>query len=255
MKKTFIRKIAALLCVLTVCALFPLTTGAYSDAFTTVTYLKDKKEYSRLYMPAKGNFYTSKDKLPRRAEVKASWKNGCIYFMPRAELGHGTLGVVDTGTPVTILARQNGLYFFMTDDGRMGWNGPVFFTKPKKISEDLSEPLSEDSVLTGEHIREVSKFLSKNRNAGVYSWMFYADQPVVVVKSGETVELDVHSYFCKLKYKCTCTDGTSADVDWDGKFYRNSSTVEFTGREPGVSVFKFTTSRYKAAFKVMVIVV
>ena len=85
MKKSFIRKIAALLCVLTVCALFPLTTGAYSDAFTTVTYLKDKKEYSRLYMPAKGNFYTSKDKLPRRAEVKASWKNGCIVWRFRGE--------------------------------------------------------------------------------------------------------------------------------------------------------------------------
>ena len=254
MKHIAKRAIALVLCVLAVCALFPLPAAAYSDAYTTVTYLKDKEEYSRLVCPAKGNFYTARDALPKRAYVKASWKNGCIYFMPRAEVGHGTLGVVDTGTPVTILAEQNGLYFFMTDDGRMGWNGKGFFTKPKKISEDLSENLSDESVLTGNDVKAVSKFLS-SKYAGVYSWMFYSDRPVVIVESGETVQFTVHSSFSRLKYECAAVDGDSAEISWKGKFSGSSSTVKVTGKEPGMTTFKFTNSGNKAYFRVLVITV
>ena len=114
MKRFAKSAVALALCALFVFALFPVTSEAFTDAYTTMTYLKDKDEYSTLRLPGKGNYYFAKDKLPKRAEVKASWEGGGIYFMPRAELGHGTLGIVEDGTPVTILARQNNLYFFMT---------------------------------------------------------------------------------------------------------------------------------------------
>ena len=256
------RTVALVLCILAVCALFPMPSEAYSDAYTTVACVKEKDketgkttyEYHRLKLPAKGNFYTSKDAQPKRAKIKASWENGCIYFMPQPEVGHGTLGVIDTDTPVTILAEQNGLYFFMTDDGRMGWNGKGFFTKPKKISGDADENLSGGSDLTVQNIKDISKFLSSHRYAGIYTWMYYSDRPVVVVKSGETAEFDVHSYYCKIKYKCKVTKG-DVDVEWNRKFSGNSSTVEVTGKEPGLSTIKFTNSKNKGYFEVLVVTI
>ena len=46
-----------------------------------------------------------------------------IYIMPIPELGHGHLGIVDKGTEVVVIAKRNGYVFFVTYDGRMGWNG------------------------------------------------------------------------------------------------------------------------------------
>lgn len=46
-----------------------------------------------------------------------------IYIMPIPELGHGNLGIVDKGTDVAVVAKRNGYVFFVTYDGRMGWNG------------------------------------------------------------------------------------------------------------------------------------
>ena len=262
MKRFAKRTVALVLCILAVCALFPMPSGAYSDAYTTVAVVKEKDEetgkttveYHTLKLPAKGSFYTSKDSQPRRAKIKSSWKNGCIYFMPQPAVGHGTLGVIDTDTPVTILAEQNGLYFFMTDDGRMGWNGKGFFTKPKKISGDADENLSGDSDLTVQNIEDISKYLSGHRNTGVSSWMYYSDRPVVIVRSGETAKFVVHSYFCNDKYKCKVTKG-DAEVDWNGKFSGNSSTVKVTGGEPGLSTLKFTHTRNKGYFEVLVVTI
>ena len=59
--------------------------------------------------------------------VKASHSTGSIYLMPMPEKGHGNLGTVLNGTEVTILAEQNGYYFFQTADGRCGWNGSRWF--------------------------------------------------------------------------------------------------------------------------------
>ncbi len=254
MKRFLKRALSLTLCALFVLALFPVTSEAFTDAYTTMTYLKDKDEHSTLKLPGKCNYFFAQDKLPKRAEVKASWEGGGIYFMPRAELGHGTLGIVEDGTPVTILARQNGLYFFMTDDGRMGWNGGTLFTKPQTISEDLSEPL-ENSELTGEIVKDISEYLRGHRYAGSYTWMYYADCPVLILKSGESTELTVHSYFCKAKYKAICEEGTSAEVDWDGKFSRNCSTVDITAKEPGMTVLKFTSNANKGYFNVLVYVI
>lgn len=46
-----------------------------------------------------------------------------IYLMPTPELGHGNLGIVYKGTDVVVVAKLNKYVFFVTYDGRMGWNG------------------------------------------------------------------------------------------------------------------------------------
>ena len=255
MKKNAVRRIAVLLCVLSLLALFPVGSRADS-AYTTVTKSPEKEEYVSLQLPNKNNLFTAKNKLPKRAEVKASWKNGSIYFMPRPAEANGVLGTVDTGTPVTILAQQNGLYFFMTDDGRMGWNGKGFFTKPKALDKDLTAPLGEDSPLTGQDAVTVSEFLRDSRRAGAASTYFYADRPVVVIKNGETARITVRGLNSKAPYKFERTSGSSAEGEWLGeKFVNYQRGVEFTAKEPGASVFKFTNTNNRQSFNVLVIVV
>ncbi len=65
---------------------------------------------------------------PFTAYVQASRRDGAIYLMPRPEQGNGNLGTVASGSAVTILAQQGGYYFFVTEDGRYGWNGTRFFS-------------------------------------------------------------------------------------------------------------------------------
>ena len=60
--------------------------------------------------------------------VKSTKKGGSIYLMPTPKTGNGNLGTVADGTRVFITAGRNGFYFVETEDGRMGWNGPCFFT-------------------------------------------------------------------------------------------------------------------------------
>ena len=254
MKKTALRYTAMLLCVLSLFALLPVGSRADS-AYTTVTKSPEKDEYVSLQIPGKTNLYTEMDKMPRRAEVKASWRNGSIYFMPRPAEANGVLGTVATGTPVTILARQNGLYFFMTDDGRMGWNGVGFFTKPVSIDQDLTAPLGDDSPLTGQDAVTVSEFLRDSKRAGAASPYFYADRPVVIIKNGESATITVRGLNSKAPYKFERTDGTSADGEWLGsKFSNYQRGVEFTAKEPGASIFTFTNTNNRQSFKILVIV-
>ena len=53
--------------------------------------------------------------------------SGRIHVMPMPEKGHGSLGIVECGEEVTVLAEQDGFYFFQTEDGRRGWNGSRWF--------------------------------------------------------------------------------------------------------------------------------
>ncbi len=53
-----------------------------------------------------------------------------IYLMPLPEKDHGNLGTVAHQELVTILAERNGFYFFVTQDGRYGWNAKARFTQP-----------------------------------------------------------------------------------------------------------------------------
>ena len=61
-------------------------------------------------------------------EVKFSG-NGAIFIMPRPQAGNGALDTVKAGTEVTVIAEYKGFYFFICEDGRMGWNGKDFFTE------------------------------------------------------------------------------------------------------------------------------
>ena len=67
-----------------------------------------------LELPAESSYLSE----PYRAKLSNN-----IYIMPIPELGHGHLGIVDKGTDVVVVAKRNGYVFFVTYDGRMGWNG------------------------------------------------------------------------------------------------------------------------------------
>lgn len=63
---------------------------------------------------------------PIKKQVKSE-VNGGILFMPLPKTGNGNLGTVLDWTDVTIIAKHKSYYFFVTDDGRMGWNGKQYF--------------------------------------------------------------------------------------------------------------------------------
>lgn len=52
---------------------------------------------------------------------------GRIYVMPVSKDGNGTIGMINAGTEVWILAKIRGGCFFVADNGVMGWNNPEFF--------------------------------------------------------------------------------------------------------------------------------
>ena len=67
-----------------------------------------------LQLPAESSYLSE----PYRAKLSNN-----IYLMPIPALGHGHLGIVNEGTEVVVVAKRNGYVFFVTYDGRMGWNG------------------------------------------------------------------------------------------------------------------------------------
>ena len=109
------RLLAALLCVLMLCALLP--ASALAEYSTTSNRGVD------LEYPGAGYYYY----IPFAAQVQAYRENGAIYLMPMPEPGHGNLGTVATGTTVLVLAEKNGFFFVVTGDGRYGWNWNEWF--------------------------------------------------------------------------------------------------------------------------------
>lgn len=63
---------------------------------------------------------------PIVTQIKFS-KNGAIFIMPKPKTGNGNLGTMEAGTKVTLIAKYKNFYFFVADDGRMGWNGKDYF--------------------------------------------------------------------------------------------------------------------------------
>ena len=61
------------------------------------------------------------------AKVKKN-SNKAILFMPKPQKGNGNLGkTVPSGKRVYIIAKRGEYYFFVTEDGYMGWNGKSQF--------------------------------------------------------------------------------------------------------------------------------
>ena len=112
------RVLAALLCVIAVLALFPVSAFAYSTT--------SNKNVDLVY-PDEKDYYTT----PFEATVIELEGREGIYIMPMPESGHGHLGSVLCGKKVTILAEKNGYFFFVTSKGYYGWNGTGWFIYDK----------------------------------------------------------------------------------------------------------------------------
>ncbi len=76
---------------------------------------------------------------PYVAKVYAIQRQISIYLMPQPEKGHGNLGTVGHGKRVLILAKSGGYLFFLTQDGRYGWNGSKYFDKVSNSSAYYDE--------------------------------------------------------------------------------------------------------------------
>lgn len=67
---------------------------------------------------------------PFPMKVKARDNGKAIFLIPRPSRDNGTLGTVAHGEIVTVLAETEYYFFFVTADGRAGWNGKSFFEEP-----------------------------------------------------------------------------------------------------------------------------
>lgn len=64
---------------------------------------------------------------PYRAQVYTGESAGRIYLMPIPRKGNGELGTIDLFTNGWIVGNYGPFYFFVADDGHMGWNGASYF--------------------------------------------------------------------------------------------------------------------------------
>lgn len=79
-----------------------------------------------LQVPADSQFLS----MPFQMRAYAAKYGKAIYILPRPRTDDGYIGKVTHGDLVTILAEENGYYFFVTQDGRAGWNGTSRFIDP-----------------------------------------------------------------------------------------------------------------------------
>ena len=82
-----------------------------------------------LYVPEDSYFLTTPIEMYADAYKDTDTPGTKIYIMPMPESGHGNLGRLSHGTRVTVVAQQNGYYFFILPDGRAGWAGRDFLSK------------------------------------------------------------------------------------------------------------------------------
>lgn len=100
--------------------------AARSAAASNSHYSTVSDENVSLEVPADSQFLRSPFQMRAYAQ-----KNGkAIYIIPKPAPGNGTLGKVTHGELVTIVAETDYYYFFVTSDGRAGWNGKSYFSDP-----------------------------------------------------------------------------------------------------------------------------
>lgn len=108
-----------LLCLVLVLALTPV--------FASADYSTTSNRGVELEYPAERDFFAKS--FP--ATVQYFEGGNGIYYMPKPESGNGHLGSIASGKKVTILAEKNGYFFFMSSNGRYGWNGMNWFDYDK----------------------------------------------------------------------------------------------------------------------------
>lgn len=117
----------------------PATPPVYSGGYTHASVLRDAQDAAQrsshystvsdknveLYVPDDSQFLRTPYKMKANAGNKQA-----IYIMPKPQPGNGNLGKVTHLETVTIVAENDYYYFFVTADGRAGWNGKSYFTAP-----------------------------------------------------------------------------------------------------------------------------
>ncbi len=98
-----------------------------------------------------------------RQQVKFT-KNGAIFIMPKPKSGFGVLGTIKAGTKVSVIAEYKGFYFFVTDDGRMGWNGKAYFEDvgPGRGADERMAIEDEYDLYLKDTLRAIAKEAEKN---------------------------------------------------------------------------------------------
>ena len=79
---------------------------------------------TKLRFPAEDEYYETSETMTVETETVC----GSIYLMPKAELGHGNLGIVRCGEDVKVLAERDGFLFLQTEDGRYGLNSGTWLS-------------------------------------------------------------------------------------------------------------------------------
>ena len=124
--------------VLAVLILASLSLTAYAEIWPDVsaptlseleTMARSRNITTRSNTGVKLELPTEKEMLdkPFRAYTDNGRGRGSIYIMPVPKGGNGYLGTVETDTEVWIVAETFYYYFFVTDDGWLGWNGKSYF--------------------------------------------------------------------------------------------------------------------------------
>ena len=241
MKKPCIRVLAALLCAAAVFSLFPVPAAAasgystVSNKGTTLQYATEDAEF-----------------VPQRAVV-AGYKGYSIPILPRPSAKKGFLGRVESATPVTILGEKSGYYFFMTDDGRMGWNEKKRFQLSGDAVTSPAMPIAGDSGLTGEGLSLLIDFLAEY-NGGAASSQFYTKKPVLILERGVTKKLTIYGKY-KGTYSFEKLNASSLSVEWTKNVKNGSGTVEInTGYFEETEILEFSNSSSGKSFYVLIIV-
>ncbi|MBR3475525.1 MAG: SPOR domain-containing protein [Oscillospiraceae bacterium] len=116
------------------------STPSYSSGYTQAGVMQKAKEVAQynthystvsdtgteLVVPPDSQFL----RTPFQMRAYASANGKAIYIMPKPQPGNGNLGKVTHLETVTILAENDYYYFFVTSDGRAGWNGKSYFISP-----------------------------------------------------------------------------------------------------------------------------
>ena len=135
-QQRFAAKLTAL--VLVVLILASLSVTAYAEIWPDMpaptlgeieTLARSRNIKTRSNTGVKLELPSQKEMLdePFRAYTDNGKDHGSIYIMPVPKGGNGYLGTVETDTEVWIVAETDYYYFFVTDDGWLGWNGKSYF--------------------------------------------------------------------------------------------------------------------------------